>query len=203
MNSIRFVALVASAVALLRAGPAAAAEPAAPSAAAQELARLLVPKETWNAGMQQLADNVQRNLQRHPGANLQYPADFQSKARAEVDAALPYDDLVGMHAKQLSAAYSDAEMKDLSAFLKTPVGKKWLQEQPKVSERVAIETQQRFGQKMPEIMNKLGQLAKKPEAGSAAADAAKKVGEAPKKAADPAKKPAAKKAAEPAKPTAK
>jgi uncharacterized protein len=201
MKAIRLIAAFAAASALLLVGSASAAEPAAPSASAQELAKLLVPKETYAVGMKQLAGSVQANLQRHPGANLQYPADLPTKAQAEVEAALPYDDLVGMHAKELGKAYTEQEMKDLSAFVRSPIGKKWLEAQPKVSEAVALETQQRFGQKMPDIMKKLSALAKVPEHG-AKADAEKAV-EAPKKAADTAKKPAAKKAAEPAKPAAK
>jgi hypothetical protein len=200
MKAIRLIAAVAASSALLLVGSASAAEPAAPSASAQELAKLLVPKETYAIGMKQLADVVQANLQRHPGANLQYPADLPTKARSEVEAALPYDDLVGMHAKELGKAYTEQEMKELSTFVRSPIGKKWLEAQPKVSEAVALETQQRFGQKMPDIMKKLAALAKTPEHGKA--DAQKAV-EAPKKAADTAKKPAAKKAAEPAKPAAK
>jgi hypothetical protein len=196
MNRISLAA-AAAACSLLVADLAVAAEPAPPSAAAKEVAQLLVTKENWSTAMQQLAESVQQNLQRHPGSKLEYPKDMPAKARAEVEAALPYDDLIGMHAKQLSASYSDAELREVSTFFRTPTGKKWLETSPKVSGAVAMETQQRFAQKMPEIMKKLSAEAKGPEAASKPAEstkkpaeAAKKAPAAPKKASEPAKKPA-------------
>jgi hypothetical protein len=190
MNRNAFVAVVAAAC-LLVADVAVAAEPAPPSAAAKEVAQLLVSKENWSVAMQQLAESVQQNLQRHPGSKLEYPKDMPAKARAEVEAALPYDDLVGMHAKQLSGSYSDAELREVSTFFRSPVGKKWLETSPKLSGAVAMETQQRFSQKMPEIMKKLSAEAKgPPEAAKKPAEPAKKAPEAAKKPADAAKKPA-------------
>lgn len=140
--------------------PAAAAPAAEPSATAKQLARLVVPRPTWEAGVQQLTAMVKGNLEGHPGSQLKYPADLQQKIRAEVEAALPYEDLVGMHARELGASYSEAELKELDAFFKTPAGKKWLEVGPRSSEKVAVETQRRFEQKVPDIMKKMSALAK-------------------------------------------
>lgn len=175
------------------AAPGAAAAPAAePSATAKELARQLVTKETWAAGVQQLSGMVQQNLEGHPGAKLKYPADLSQRIRAEVEKALPYDDLIGMHAKELSATYTEPELKEVSAFFKTPSGKKWMEQSGKVSEKASLETQRRFEQKVPEIMGKMTQLAKTSDGkdakkGAEKSDAARK--DAAKKAAD---KPGAK-----------
>ena len=142
-----------------------AAATAAVRPAAEELARVLMPKSTWDAGMKALASNVEARLQAHPGQKLQVPADFPAKVRSELDAALPYDALLGMHARQLGAAYSDAELKDLLAFYRTPTGKKSLEVMPAVTEKVAVETQQRVESKMPQIMERLSSMVK-PPAGS-------------------------------------
>ncbi len=145
----------------LAAAPAPAAKPAPQPAAvemkpsAAELARVLMPKKTWDEGLAVLAKNVQGQMQTHPGAKLEYPADFGKQVRAELDAALPYEALLELHAKELSAGYTEAELKDLLAFYKTPTGKKSLQVMPAVSEKVAIQTQQRVESKMPAIMQKL------------------------------------------------
>jgi hypothetical protein len=157
------VAAVISALAApaLAAAPTPAAKPVPKPApvemkpSAGELARVLMPKKTWDEGLAALAKSVQGRMQQHPGAKLEYPADFGKQVRAELDAALPYEALLELHAKELSAGYSEAELKDLLAFYKTPTGQKYLQVMPTVSERIAIQTQQRVESKMPAIMEKL------------------------------------------------
>jgi len=137
-----------------------AALAAEPQGTAADIARLLVPKETWSAGLAQLAQNVQGRLQSHPGSQPQFPPDFPAKVRGELEAALPYGDLVGMHAQALSASYTEAELKDLLAFYRSPLGQKWLKVSPGLSGKVSSETQQRMEKQMPAVMERLGKLAK-------------------------------------------
>ena len=143
----------------LSSGGALAAEP---KGTAADIARLLVPKETWATGIAQLAENVQGRFQSHPGSKLEYPPDFPAKVRGELEAALPYGDLVGMHAQALSATYTEPELKDLLAFYRSPLGQKWLKVSPGLSEKVSSETQQRMDKQMPAVMERLGKLAKAP-----------------------------------------
>lgn len=171
MFPIRRLAVAAVLVTLaspaLAAPPAPAAKPKAAATevkpSAGELARVLMPKKTWDEGLGALAKSVQGRMQSHPGAKLEYPADFGKQVRAELDAALPYEALLQLHAKELSAAYSEQELKDLLAFYRTPTGQKSLQAMPAVSEKVAIQTQQRVEGKMPAIMEKLASKVKKPK----------------------------------------
>ncbi|HYS83010.1 MAG TPA: DUF2059 domain-containing protein [Anaeromyxobacteraceae bacterium] len=159
-GSSKILRLAAALVFLsLSTGGALAAEP---KGTAADIARLLVPKETWAAGMAQLAENVQGRFQSHPGSQLQYPPDFPAKVRGELEAALPYADLVGIHAQGLSAAYTEPELKDLLAFYRSPLGQKWLKVSPGLSEKVSSETQQRMEKQMPAVMERLGKLAKAP-----------------------------------------
>ena len=155
MNSFRLAAALV--VFALSSGAAIAVEP---KGTAAEIARLLVPKETWSVGIAQLAQNVQGRFQSHPGAQLQYPSDFPAKVRGELEAALPYGDLVGMHAQALSATYTEPELKDLLAFYRSPLGQKWLKVTPGISEKVAGDTQQRMEKQIPAVMERLGKLAK-------------------------------------------
>lgn len=138
---------------------------------AEELARLLMPKKTWDEGLQSLARSVQARMQTHPGANLQYPPDFPKKVRAELDAVLPYETLVQMHTKQLGASYTEPELKELIAFYRSPTGQKSLQVMPQVSEKVSLETEQRVNAQLPKIMERLGAMAKTP-GGSSSKDRA-------------------------------
>ena len=153
-----------------------------PSPAATELARALATPETWKRGMEGLTQSVVSQFRGHPGSELTMPANFQAKARAEVEALLPYEELVNIHARQLTVAYTDAELKDLNAFYKSPLGQKWLKAMPEVSEKVALETQQRIEPKLPQVMQKLAKDVK-PPAGGAKAPASPHGGAAPAKPA--------------------
>ncbi|HTP30413.1 MAG TPA: DUF2059 domain-containing protein [Anaeromyxobacteraceae bacterium] len=139
---------------------------------ASELARVFVPRDSWEQVVASLAQNVQARLQSHPGSNLHYPPDFSAKVRAEIESALPYDTVVAMNAKEISATYSEAEVKELLAFYRSPVGQKFLKVSPKVTGKVAMEAEQRVNQKMPDIMKRLGKLAQ-PAGGPATKDSAK------------------------------
>lgn len=168
MNAPRLLALLV-AMFLCHAAQAAESSPApkqdgaqAPSATATELARMLVPKESWTAGVDQLSQNVQHQMQSHPGSSLHYPADFQDKVRGEIEKILPYDEFVAMHARRLATSFSDAEMKEVLAFYRSPAGQKWQRDSAQVSQAVATETNKRFEQKMPDVMSRLAQMAREP-----------------------------------------
>ena len=131
-----------------------------PKGAAGELARLLMPKKTWDEGLQGLTQSVQARMESHPGAKLKYPADFTKRVRAELETVLPYDSLLQIHAKELGASYTEAELKELATFYRSPVGQKSLSVMPQLSQKVAIATQQQVESKMPEVMTRLSELAK-------------------------------------------
>jgi hypothetical protein len=146
------------------------AAPARP--AATELARTLIPRKTWAQGLDQLGRVVQTRLTMHPGSSaIEYPKDMPAKVKTELEAVLPYDDLVGMHARELSAAYTDGELADLIAFYRSPTGQKSLTKMSEVQGRVGVEMQQRVESKMPDIMQRLSKLGKvtPPKEGAAAA----------------------------------
>jgi hypothetical protein len=146
--------------------PAKPAETKAPPApvkpAAAELARILMPKKTWAEGLDQLGQMVQMRLQAHPGSqsSLEYPKDLPAKIKTELEGVLPYEELVSLHARELSAAYTDAELGELLAFYKSPTGQKSLAKMGEVQNKVGLETQSRMEAKMPDIMQRLSSLAK-------------------------------------------
>jgi len=138
-----------------------AAVPVKPQAA--ELARLMASREDWTRSMEMIAKDTQAQLQGHPGTKLTFPKDFGAQVRAEIEKVLPYEELVGMHARELSAVYSEKEIADLVAFFRSPLGQKYMKVAPQEGEKVAQLTQQRFGQKMPEVMQKLTAGLKHPD----------------------------------------
>ena len=148
---------VAAAV-LLAASPALAAD----AALAGEVAHHTISKQLWTSWVDGLAQDTQARMQAHPGSNLQWPADFQKQVRGEIEKAFPYESMVALHTKELAAAYSDAELKDVLAFFKSPSGSKWMATSGGVAEKANAATMAQLREKMPEIMTKLGALAKSP-----------------------------------------
>lgn len=195
MPKTRTLSLSAALLAALLALPARAAEtkpaeqkPAAATASktATELAHVLVTKEAWSNGVASTSKMIQSQFTGHPGSSLTLPPGFDKKVRTEVEAILPYDALVDIHARELSAAYSEPELAQLVTFYKSPVGQKWLKEMPQVSEKIAVETQKRVDPKLNELIGRLAKDVKPPAGGSPHGQAA------PAKKA-PAKAPAQKK----------
>jgi uncharacterized protein len=142
--------LAVAALSLLVQLPARAAD-----APAAELARLMVTRDDWTRGVEMVARDWQGELQGHPGGKLTLPQDFGAVARAEVEKVLPFEELVGMHARELSAAYSEKEIAELVVFFRSPLGQKYVKAAPQEVEKVAQLVQQRFVQKKPEVMQKL------------------------------------------------
>lgn len=143
-----------------------AGEPSGPSG---ELAALLVPKTTWTAFVDALARELQASLESpHPGAKVEYPADFSARVRKEVEGALPYETLLGFQAKELAASFTEQELRELLAFHRSPTGRKALESLPAMQQRVAAQTQQLMATKGPAIMERLTKLAKIPESAKAA-----------------------------------
>jgi hypothetical protein len=146
-----------------------------------ELARILMPKKTWAEGLDQLGKMVQMRLQSHPGSqsSLEYPKDLPAKVKSELEGALPYEELVALHARELSGAYTDAELAELLAFYKSPIGQKSLAKMGEVQNKVGQETQARIEAKMPDIMKRLSSTAKVTPAKEGAKGAAPAGGQKP------------------------
>lgn len=136
--------------------------PAPPKPAATELARILMPKKTWSDGLDQLGKMVEMRLTMHPGSSskIEYPKDLPQKIKGELEAVLPYDELIAIHARELSASFSDGELGDLLAFYKSPTGQKSLQKMNEAQNKIGLETQQRIEAKMPDIMKRLSSSGK-------------------------------------------
>ena len=140
---------------------------AEPASASKTLAGLLMPKEAWSDGVDRIAKGLQGGLESpHAGAQVQYPADFPARVRAEVEAALPYDTLLGIHAKEISATFTEAEVAQLVEFQRSPVGQKSRTAMPAMQARVAAQVQQHIEGKMGGIMERLTKMAKTPEGGA-------------------------------------
>ena len=168
---------------------AAAEKPLPPaSKTATDLARILATKESWSQGVEGLSKMLQSQFSGHPGSSLSLPPGFDKKVRAEVEAVLPYEALVDIHARQLGAAYTEPELNELLAHYRSPVGQKWLKSMPGVSEKIAMETQKQVDPKLGEVMKRLAKDVKAPADAGAAKGSPHGAPAAPATKAAPAKK---------------
>ncbi len=162
MNRVAF-AVALAALPLL----ASAAEKPA-TATSTELAGVIFTKEMYATVVQQIGDGVEAGIRGHPGgAQLKVPADFTQRVRHEVEAILPYPELVQLEAAQLATNFSDAELKQLLPFYRSPLGQKSVRAMPLVGQAVNARMRHRLDQKMPEAMQKLAKLVERDPAASA------------------------------------
>ncbi len=68
------------------------------------------------------------------------------------------NDLIGIYAK----AFTEAEVKQLVAFYETPIGKKALQQMPKLMQQGAQIGMERVQKHMPELMNMMQETQQQP-----------------------------------------
>jgi hypothetical protein len=131
-------------------GPAAAD---ADLAVTRELVKLVTPKETYLAMIQQMGKQTLLSIQQS-GAKL--PPDAEKKINQAVIEALPYEDLANWTVEVYATRFTTDEIKQLTAFYKTPVGHKAAQLLPELSGEVGKKMGPILMQRMPAAMKKAG-----------------------------------------------
>jgi len=132
------------------------AEPAYAEASkdvARELTQLVMPKDGYQKMMQQMADGMVEGMSR---AGTPPPKDFPSKMMTVVQEALPYDEQIAFMTKLYSTRFSEAELKDMVAFYKTPTGSKLVKELPNIMRESAVWASGLLPKRLPPLMQKHG-----------------------------------------------
>ena len=80
---------------------------------------------------------------------------MQKVMRDFMDKYLPWNELKAEVTQAYAAEFSEAELRELIAFYRTPVGQKWALGMPKLGARVMMITQQRLQAHMPELQQLL------------------------------------------------
>jgi uncharacterized protein len=132
----------------------ASAEGKSQTAAATELIRVMVPKEAYEALIDQMHTQMAGAMQ-HGNPNA-LPADKQSSLKAAVLECLPYEDLLAWSAEVYTQHFTPKELKELSAFYKTATGKKTAKLMPVLSGEVMAKMSPVIMQRMPAALKKHG-----------------------------------------------
>lgn len=120
---------------------------------ALELTHLVMPKDVYNALLDQLMTNMSASMQQ-AGAKIS-PKDA-SKLKAVVAEVLPYDELVQWNVDIYAGKFTADELKELIKFYGTPVGKKAAKLLPEISGEVGKKVGTVIVQRMPAAMKKAG-----------------------------------------------
>ncbi|WP_437859325.1 DUF2059 domain-containing protein [Sorangium sp. So ce363] len=120
---------------------------------ALELTHLVMPKDVYNALLDQLMTNMGASMQQ-AGAKIS-PKDA-SKLKAVVAEVLPYDELVQWNVEIYAGKFTADELKELIKFYGTPVGKKAAKLLPEISGEVGKKVGTVIVQRMPAAMKKAG-----------------------------------------------
>jgi hypothetical protein len=127
--------------------------------AAAELVRLVVPRESYLGMIEQTSSQM---LSMMPNM----PPDGATKMKQVMMEAMPYDEMSGWSAEIYAARFSLAELRELTAFYQTPVGKKAARLLPEISGESMKKAGTVIMQRLPGLMQKHGLVPdSKPDSG--------------------------------------
>ena len=95
----------------------------------------------------------------------------QDEAHGIINKQLSWDALKGDFIQAYAEAFTEDELKGMTAFYDSPIGQKLIEKQPAVTEKMGRLTQQKMMGVMPTIMQKIKEAAPKPATPPAASAA--------------------------------
>jgi hypothetical protein len=129
------------------------------AAAAVELSRTVLTQETWDrtlkAANAQTAEQLVAMVQRSGGT---VAPEFAAAFEAEFSKMVPYQEIVDLQAGLLAKHYTEAEIRQLLAFYKTPIGQKMIRVMPEVTADVTAWSMSIMQQRMAGVMERLAPL---------------------------------------------
>jgi len=145
----KVIALVACAAALGVARPARAQEEPTPArtAAAEQLIASIDMEHTYAQTMEAM---VQSQIRQNPQV-----AQFEGLMRSFFAKYLSWPQIRGDMVRIYALTYTEDEMRQLTAFYQTPLGKRLLETMPELAQRSSEITQRRVMDHMPELMEQM------------------------------------------------
>ncbi len=122
-------------------------------AAALELVKMVVPRDTYEQMMEQMTAAMSEQFRK---AGEKLPADFDKKIQAAVNDVMSYDDVLSWTAEIYAARFSVEELKDIEKFYRTPVGKKVMKLLPELSAEIGKKIAAILPERMPAALKKHG-----------------------------------------------
>jgi hypothetical protein len=160
------LALLTAIVLFIAAGLSANAQDQSKRAVAEELLNLVDMKGTMERSSATVKQMVIQQIQKSNPAP-QDPAveakltDFMGKIMDMVSHEMSWDKLKDKYVTLYSDIFTEQELKDITAFYKTPSGQALIKKQPEVMKRSAEMTQKMMGELMPKIHAMTNELKEK------------------------------------------
>jgi uncharacterized protein len=142
------------------AAPARATAPDDTGALAVEISRLALPPENHEAMAGKASSQAYDMMVATIGAKVKdLPPGFLEAARGELDDLMkaimpPYQEVLDLQAGLLVKHYSPAELKEMLAFYRTPLGQKVIRTMPEVMNDVMAWMQATMQRQMPAAMER-------------------------------------------------
>jgi hypothetical protein len=125
-------------------------------AAAQELARALLPQQEWDRLLDHYASTLSSQVSESLlGQGEKVPDDLQGNIRKELGQRIAYGQIVESQAHALAGRFTPEELKSTADFYASPVGKKVLDRLPDAQSQVGEDLQARLATAVPEIVQRL------------------------------------------------
>ena len=124
-------------------------------AAALELVKKVVPKDAYE---QMVAQMTSAMTEQFRGGGEKLPPDFDAKMRAVVLDVMAYEDVLAWTADIYAARFTVDELKEISKFYDTPVGKKLMKLLPELGGEVGKKIAVTLPERMPAALKKHGLL---------------------------------------------
>jgi uncharacterized protein len=123
-----------------------------------QVARALFPRESWQRFMKETSEDVARQIAELGKGQYELAPEFADRLRGEYEQMAPYDEAVDYQAGLLGAHYSRAELRQLLAFYRTPVGKRSIQFIPDLLRDAGEQLQAKVQEKLPDALGRLKPL---------------------------------------------
>jgi hypothetical protein len=118
-----------------------------------DLVHLVLPSEAYTTMIDQASGQMLMAISQK---GVQAPADAAQRLKKVVMECAPYEEMVGWTADVYASRFSQSEIKDLTAFYKTPTGKKAARLIPELMGEVGKKMGGLMMERMPAAMKKYG-----------------------------------------------
>ncbi len=138
---------------------------------AVQLSRMTMPQESWRKMMKDVSEQTRQYIESSATqAGAKIPPGFGARFADEFEKLFSSQELVDLNAGLLAKHYTEAELRQLLAFYKTPLGQKAVRIMPEVAADANGQMLAIMQQRMPAMMERI-KAALEPAQGSAPASA--------------------------------
>lgn len=123
-----------------------------------QLARAVFPHERWERLVAKASLELTQRLAQASQGHFQLDPEFADRLREEYERMAPYEELIGVQARILDRQYSSAELKQLLAFYRSPLGKRSVLLLHDLTSYSDLQMQQRVHAGIGDALNRLKPL---------------------------------------------